>query len=71
MPCGVPLAESVEAARRVAHELPSVPVLAFDASRYFARSGPSAAAAVEMLAHALHPEPAVSFGHASGWRRVR
>ena len=48
-----------------------MPVLAFDASRYFARSGPSAAAAVEMLAHALHPEAWPKDTAGSGWRRVR
>lgn len=71
MPCGVKLDGSLEAAKRIAREFPHTPILAFDASRYFARSGPSAATAVEMLAHALHPNAPTRDAGAGGWARVR
>lgn len=70
MPCGVKLDESVAAARNVAREFPQAQVFAFDASRYFARSGPSAATAVEMLAHVLHPAAWPRDADPDGWARV-
>lgn len=71
MPCGFDLARSVEEARRVAREFPTTPVFAFDASRYFARSGPSVATAVEVLAHVLHPSVFVRDADPGAWRRVQ
>lgn len=71
MPCGVKLHESERAAHALAREFPHVPVYAFDASRYFARSGPSVATAVEMLAHVLHPAAIPRDADPSGWARVR
>lgn len=70
-PCGFDLERSVGEARRVARELPRASVLAFDASRYFARSGPSVATGVEVLAHALHPEVWPRDGDPAAWRRVQ
>lgn len=69
MPCGMPLEDAVVEARRVAARFPGIPVHAFDASGHFSTSGPSLAAAVGLLAHALHPE-AWPHGDASAWRRV-
>lgn len=69
-PCGVDIEGAVVAARAVAAEFPHTPVIAFDGARYFARSGLSVAAAVEMVAHALHPDVVARDADPAGWRRV-
>lgn len=71
MPCGMDLRASVREAERVARDFPFAQVFAFDASRYFSRSGPSVATAVEMLAHALHPTVWRDDPDPTGWQRVR
>jgi len=70
-PCGFDLARSRREAAHVAREFPRLPVFAFDASRYFARSGPSVAGAVEMLAHAMHPQVVAKDPDPLGWVLVQ
>jgi iron complex transport system substrate-binding protein len=68
-PCGYGLAD----AERLARALPRVEgadVYAVDANAYFARPGPRAAEAVELLGHIFHPA-LVPWGHAhTPWTRV-
>lgn len=55
-PCGYGLAQSREAAAKVAGRIPGARVIAVDANAYFARPGPRVAEGIELLAHLFHPE---------------
>lgn len=70
-PCGFGLDRSVREAARIAHEFPRLPIFAFDAARYFARSGPSVATGVEMLAHAFHPAAWRDDPDPPAWKQVQ
>jgi len=61
-PCGYRLDDSIELARSVP-KLDGVEVCAVDANSYYARPGPRAAEAVELLGNLLHPD-VVDWPHA-------
>lgn len=68
-PCGY----RVDQAAGIARTLPAVPgarIIAVDANAYFARPGPRAAEAIELLAHLFHPDLVSWEGPGRPWKEI-
>ena len=68
-PCGYRLEQAIPIAR----SLPPVPgaqIVAVDANAYFARPGPRAAEAIELLAHLFHPDRVGWEGRGKPWQEI-
>jgi iron complex transport system substrate-binding protein len=50
--------------------MPGARIVAVDANAYFARPGPRAAEAIELLAHLFHPEQVSWEGPGKPWEEI-
>jgi iron complex transport system substrate-binding protein len=68
-PCGYRLEQAIGIARTLP-EIPGSRIVAVDANAYFARPGPRAAEAIELLAHLFHPDRVGWEGPGKPWEEI-